>query len=197
MRHRVYIETRRLLATVAALLVTTAAFAAEPIERFTAFAVDMGNARTGRTRAGTVDITIERWTTDQERDNLLAALKESGSDGLLRTLQKIKPRVGYIQSAGRLGYDLKFARQVVRDDGSQRVLIATDRAISFLEAVNRPRTVDYPFMVIDMRLSAKGEGEGKLLPIANITANGDHVVEIENYDTQPVRLTSIKNKKTK
>ena len=43
--------------------------AAKPIERLTAFAVDMSNAA-GRTRAGSIDIVIDRWSTDAERDQL-------------------------------------------------------------------------------------------------------------------------------
>jgi hypothetical protein len=164
--------------------------AKEPVLRLTAFAVDMSNMA-GRTRTGTVDIVIDRWSTDQERDQLLAALRESGSDGLLRALQKIKDEAGHIQTPGRVGYPLRFARQIPGPGGSRRIIIGTDRPISFFEATNRPQTSDYPFMVIDMRLGPDGKGEGKLMPIARITANDEHVVEIENYASEPVRLTEV------
>jgi hypothetical protein len=170
------------------------ALAAAPLEQFTAFAVDMSNIA-GRTRTGTIDILIDRWSTDAERDTLVSALREGGSDGLLRALQKIKKPAGSIRSAGSVGYRLQFARQVTRDDGGRRILIATDRPISFLEAVNQPRTTDYPFMILDIRLNAKQEGEGKLIPLAKIEMNGDHVVEIENYASEPVRLNQVKKLK--
>jgi len=169
------------------------ALAAEPVERLTAFAVDMSNLAGARNTAS-VDIVISRWTTDAERDQLRAALSENGADGLLRALQKVK-EVGRIRSDGRLGYPLRFAREVPLSSGGRRILIGTDRAISFLELVNQPRTVSYPFMVIDIRLDAAGKGEGKLMPLAKITEDRDHVVEIENYASEPVRLTSVQSKK--
>lgn len=168
------------------------ALAAKPLERLTAFAVDMSNMA-GRDRSAIVDIVIERWSTDQERDQLRAALREGGPDGLLRALQKVKD-AGYIRSAGSLGYPLRFARQIPRRDGGRRILIGTDRPISFLEARGRPQTIDYPFMLIDIRLGADGKGEGKLMPLAKITEDPDHVVEIENYASEPVRLMSVRKR---
>lgn len=183
------------LATVLLAVIVTAgpALADKPVEHFTAFAVDMSNTA-GRTRAGTVDVIINRWSTPQERDQLVAALREGGNDGLLRALQKVKDPAGYIRSAGRIGYPLRFAWQMPSGDG-RRIIIATDRPVSFLEASTRPRTMDYPFMLIEMRVDAQGRGQGKLLPLARIQANDDHVVEIENYASEPVRLSEVRKLK--
>jgi hypothetical protein len=150
----------------------------------------------GRTRAGTVEITIERWSTDEERRNLQAALKEGGPDALLKALQKQKDRAGFIRGTGRLGYPLRFAHQIPLPGGGRRILVATDRPISFLESLNRPRSIDYPFTIVDIRLGADGEGEGKLLPLAKVTANDDNVIEVENYASVPVRLTKVKREKS-
>lgn len=165
----------------------------EPIERFTAFAVDMSNLA-NRTRAGAVDITVERWSTDQERDRLVAALREGGPDALLKTLNKMKA-AGRIHSPGSIGYPLQFARQMPLPDGARRIILATDRPISFLEMTRGARTLDYPFLLIELRLNAEGKGEGKLLPLARITANSDRVVEIENYASEPVRLMEVRQAK--
>lgn len=48
-------------------------------------------------------------------------------------------------------------------DGGERVVLVTDRRIGFWEAANQPRSIDYPFTVIELRLQADGEGEGKIL----------------------------------
>ena len=181
--------------TIAAIAATTGTLlAAKPIEHLTAFAVDMSNTAM-RTRAGTIDIVINRWSTDQERDQLLAALRESGTDGLLRTLQKIKDPAGYIRTPSSIGYPLRFARQITMADGGRRIIIATDRYVSFLEATTQPRSADYPFMLVDIRIAADGKGTGKLMPLAKVTANEDHTVEIENYASEPVRLTEIRELK--
>ena len=177
------------LALLAAGLMAVGAYA-KPLEHLTAFAVDMSNLA-GRTKAGTIDIVIDRWSTPAERDMLVAALKEGGTDGLLRALQKIKEPAGYIQTPGRVGYPLRFAWQMPTPDGGKRMIIATDRPVSFLEVSNAARTMDYPFMLADVRLGPDGKGQGKLLPLAKIGVNEDHVVEIENYASEPVRLTEV------
>jgi hypothetical protein len=178
------------LTLLAAGLMAVGAFAAKPLERLTAFAVDMSNLA-DQTRTGTIDIIIDRWSTPQERDMLVAALREGGTDGLLRALQKVKRPAGYIRNPGSVGYPLRFAWQMPTPDGGKRIIIATDRPVSFLEASTHPRTMDYPFLLVDVRLGPDGKGQGKLLPLAKITVNDDHVVEIENYATEPVRLTEV------
>jgi hypothetical protein len=168
--------------------------AAEPIERFTAFAVDL-SAQASRNRTGTVDINIDRWSTDAERNQLRDALRESGPDKLLSALQKIKDPVGSIQTPGHIGYPLRYARQIPLGNGGRRILLGTDRPISFFEAVNGGATKDYPFLVIDLTVDAEGKGQGRLLPIARITANDDHAVDIENYTSEPVRLNEVRKVK--
>jgi hypothetical protein len=193
-------KRERLLAalTVAAgagLLWSGVALAEKPVEELRAFAVNMSNTSTGAARnSGTVDITINRWTTDAERDRLVAVMKEKGADGLLNALRKMD-EIGHIQSAGSLGYPLRFAREVSLSGGGRRIIIGTDRRMSFLELRDQPRTVDYPFVIMDIRLNADGKGEGKLMPLAKITQDTDHIVEIENYASEPVRLTSVQSKK--
>jgi hypothetical protein len=167
--------------------------AKKPVERFVAFAVDTSEIAT-RTRAGTVEIGIERWSSDEDVKALQAALKEGGPDALLRKLQK-EDRVGFIRGSGSLGYPLRFAHQETLPGGGRRLLIATDRPIGFLESVNRPRTIDYPFVIVDIRLDADGKGDGKLLPLAKITAS-DNVIEVENFASVPVRLTQVRTEKS-
>jgi hypothetical protein len=170
------------------------AFAAKPVMHLTAFAVDMSNAAT-RTRTGTVDIVINRWSSDEERDTARAALREAGTDGLLKALQKIKEPAGYIRTPSSIGYPLRFARLIPTPDGGKRIIVATDRYVSFLEATTQPRTIDYPFMLVDIRLGADGKGTGKLMPLAKVTESEDHVVEIENYASEPVRLNEVRELK--
>ena len=73
----------------------------------------------------------------------------------------------------------------------RRIVIATDRPIGFWEAANRPRTIDYPFTVIQMQLGKDGTGEGRMSIATRIIAH-DNVVELENYSTQPVMLKQVR-----
>lgn len=161
-------------------------------ERYTAFAVNLDSTPVARAGSGTVELVVERWSTDAERDRLMNALVEKGPEKLLDTLQKL-PRAGYIRTPNSIGYDLHYARKEPMDEGGERVVIATDRYISFWEARNRPRTIDYPFTVIEMRMNRDGVGEGKMSLATKITASKDKKqIELENYGTQPVLLQNIK-----
>ena len=160
--------------------------------RFTAFAVNMGSGP----KAFTVDIVLERLSTDEEREGLIAAFVEGGQDKLLPALQKIRPRVGFIRTPNSLGYDLQYAWRFVNSDGTSRLVIATDRRINFWEARNQPRTIDYPFTIIEMRLDAKGEGEGRMAAGTKISKSKDgKTIELENYGISPVALNQIKLQK--
>ena len=81
-------------------------------------------------------------------------------------------------------------------DGGERVVLVTDRRIGFWEAANQPRSIDYPFTVIELRLNRDGEGEGKMSIATKIIADKENnIVTLENFETQPVRLTNVKREK--
>jgi hypothetical protein len=160
-------------------------------EVFTAFAVNTSNV--GRAGATSIDIVIERWTGDPERDRLLAVFKKGGPDALLNALRDTK-RVGSIRTPDSLAYDLHYARQMPGEDGGRRIVIATDRPIGFWEAANRPRTSEYPFTLIELQLDDKGEGVGKLSVATKITLNGN-VLTLENFANQPVMLNNVRKRK--
>jgi hypothetical protein len=166
----------------------------KPALRLRAFAVNLNSP--ARARTGTLDITIERWSTPAEAAKLRDILAEKGADALLEALQKMKPRAGVIQRTGQLGWDIHFAQQVVASNGSRRIVIATDRPMSFWEAANQPRSADYAFTLAEIRLGPDGKGEGKLVPAAKIDYNKEsNTLEIENYNTEPTRLTQVEIEK--
>lgn len=183
---------KRVIAAViiAGLAMAPAARAAKPEgqERFTAYAVDLGGAFGAATSL--LDITVDRWSTPDERRNLESILAEKGPDALLAAVQKTKP-VGRIKTAGNLGYDLRFAYQMPLAGGARRIVIGTDRPLSFYEASRRPRSADYPFTVLEMRVDANGRGQGKMVVASKVTAMGE-TIELEDYSTTPVRLTYVK-----
>jgi hypothetical protein len=162
-------------------------------ERFTAFAVNLEATRSAA-RTATVEITIDRWSTPEQRKQLTTALLEKGPDGLLDALQD-QPSVGRIRTPDSLGYDLRYSHQEKGEDGGRRIFVATDRPLSFWEAVQRPRSVDYPFTVIEIRIGADGTGEGKMSIATKITAVGNDTISLENYNIQPVMLKSVRSEK--
>jgi hypothetical protein len=170
----------------------TAAAALLPL-RLRAVAFDPNTPVPGSS-TGMLDIVIERWSTDAERDQLRGVLQEKGGgDALLRAVQKIEPRAGFVRTQQSLGWDIQFARLTTRTDGVRSIVFGTDRPMSFREAANQPRSADYEFLVGEIRLREDGRGEGRLAPAAAVSwDDATRTIEIENYLALPVRLTDVR-----
>jgi len=175
--------------------------AGEPI-RLSAWAVSMANVATGANAV--VDIRVNKWSTDQEREQLITTFVDKGQDKLLDTLRDL-PVKGRISIPGRqgpdpnqtrLGWNLRYAKQWVGEDGGMRIMIATDRYMSFAEVRNRPRTYDYPFTFVEIHLNKDGTGEGKMAVATQLQFDKKkNTIVFENYSTEPVRLTNVKVEK--
>jgi hypothetical protein len=193
--------------TIAGCAVAVAAIAAQPAIsqtngdklEITAWAVNMSNIATGAN--ATVEFTIDRWSTPEDRERLITTMQEQGQDALLRVLQDM-PSIGRMRFPAlqgrdplnaRLGWDLRYAATEPLPEGGRKIVLLTDRPIGFREAVNRPRTIDYPFTLIEMRVDRDGEGQGKMSVAAKITFDrGKKVIELENYTSEPVRLQNVR-----
>jgi hypothetical protein len=159
-------------------------------EEFTATAIVNNNLGAG---AGRVIMRVTRWSTEAERGLLTRTLLKDGPRALLDVLQDQKS-VGTIRTPDSLGYDLRYAYQEPGEDGGRRIVLATDRPVSFWEARNQPRTIDYPFTVIQMQIDKNGEGKGTLSYATKIQARGN-TIELENFASSPIMLTEIAAKK--
>ena len=170
--------------------------------RMSAFAVSMATAAPGANAV--MDIRVKRWSTQAERENLLNTAVEKGQDALLRALQKM-PDHGRISIPGwtgpdphnaRLGWTLHYAFVTPGEDGGYRIGIATDRYIGMWEARNQPRTIDYPFSLIEIRLGKDGKGVGKMAVATKIDFDKKKKqLVLENYSSEPVRLNEVKIEK--
>ena len=197
-----------MLSAVAAVTVTLTAVQtpegapALPL-RLSAFAVNMSTVQRPSNTA-VLDIRITRWSTPEEREKLIATAVEKRSDDLLRALQRM-PDHGRISIPGwtgpdphnaRLGWELHYAFATKGEDGGLRIGIATDRYIGMWEAREQPRTIDYPFTLIDMRFDSSGKGVGKMAVATKIEFDKKKKqMVLENYASEPVRLNEIKIEK--
>ena len=159
-------------------------------EHFTASAVDMNTGRTGR-----VEISVTRWSTSGERETLLSALFKEGSDELLEKLKHMRP-VGRIYTSGSIGYELRFAEQQKLPDGGRKVVLATDRPMSFRELFNQPRSVDYPFTWVQLNMSPDGKGQGELAVRARVSGDRpNRPIEVETFEIQSIKLQQVTSRK--
>jgi hypothetical protein len=163
-------------------------------ERFAATAVNMGAAGSGPVTTP-ISIVISRWSTDAERDSLVTALQEKGSDAVLDALKDM-PRAGSIAGPGSVGQEIHFARRIPGPGNSERVVLVTDRPMSLWEMRSGSRTVEYPFTLVELRIGANGKGEGKASVATKIIFDKDaQSVVLENWDIQPVALQNVTREK--
>jgi len=139
-----------------------------------------------------VTVTISRWSTTGEREQLLTVLKQQGRDGLLEMMQSV-PRVGSIRIPGSLNYDFHFALRTEDQGGNVAILLIADRPVGYAEAAEGPRTLDYRFMVLQMQLNAIGRGKGQISMVTKVEADrvtGD--IMLETWEDLYVTLRDVR-----
>ncbi len=107
------------------------------------------------------------------------------------------PTVGYIWTNDVTGYSIKYAHHASLPDGSERVILATDRRLGANTTAWRPvapaPVTDYEFTFIEIRLDSKGSGEGKTsLTTKVIVDNEARTVALDDYAATPAILQNVK-----
>jgi len=193
---------RSKIAAVAAVLVVVSppvnGQVPEGAIRLRAFVVNMTNVRTGSNNI--FEITVDKYSTAEERKDLIDTMAASGQDALLKKMQKI-PIKGRIRIPGwvgpdpnnyRLGWDLRYAWRAPLEDGGTRLVLGTDRLMSMAEIRNQPRTVDYPFTFIEIHLPKEGKGEGRATGATKVIFDKKkNMIELERYSAGTVLLNEV------
>jgi hypothetical protein len=137
-----------------------------------------------------VTINIERYSTPDERQALVEAFQQAGSEGLFNALEKMRSK-GRMAITGTLGYDISFVRKIPTDTG-YRIRILTNRPIRFGEAWVNGRSMDYNLSALELDISnEKNKSSGVLLPVCQFKINKKtNELEIENYQN-PWKLQNI------
>lgn len=105
--------------------------------------------------------------------------------------------VGYIWTNEVVGYSIKYAHRIPLSDGGERIILATDRRLGGFTNAWKPAgtatPTNYEFTVVELRLDAKGLGEGKTSLTTKVVADNEaKTLVLENYTGTPVMLTGVK-----
>ena len=106
---------------------------------------------------------------------------------------KAAPTVGFVWGDGVTGYSIKYAwRAPAADEGTERIVLVTDRRLGAHAPGWSPSpgsAADAEFTVIEMRLAAKGAGEGKTSLATKIAVDASaKTLALEGYPAAPVQL---------
>jgi hypothetical protein len=137
-----------------------------------------------------IKVTINRFSTDEDREALVAAFKKGQSQGLVDALSKMPP-VGRIAITGTLGYDLAYIR-LVRTPTGRRIRFATNRLIRFGEAYHNTQSMAYDLTAgeFDLNDADKDKSSGVLYPASQLIINKKGELQFE-LRKNPWKLVNI------
>jgi hypothetical protein len=114
------------------------------------------------------------------------------ADARLTAAVKAAPTCGFIWGAGPTGYSIKYAWRSSSPDGAERIVLVIDRRLaahtsSSNDAASAPSEQD--FTVVEMRIDAKGNGEGKTSLGTKIVMDASaNTLALDGYGTAPAQF---------
>jgi hypothetical protein len=107
------------------------------------------------------------------------------------------PTLGYIWTNDVTGYSIKYAWHASLPNGGERIILATDRRLGAYTTAWKPvaatPVTDEEFTLIEIRLDAKGSGEGKTSLTTKVILDDEaKTVALDNYAATPAILQNVK-----
>jgi len=105
------------------------------------------------------------------------------------------PTIGYIWTSDITGYSIKYAWHSTQPDGTERVILASDRRLGAYTNAWKPSTpaseTDYTFTLVELRTGPQGVIEGKTSLTNKIVVDAEaKTVALENYAAAAASLTA-------
>jgi hypothetical protein len=137
-----------------------------------------------------IKVTINQFSTQEDRQVLVDAFKKGQHQGLVKALQDMKP-VGRIAITGTLGYDLAYIALIPSPTG-RKIRFATNRLIRFGEAYanSQSQSFDLTAGEFDLNDSDKKKSSGVLYPAAQLIINKQGQLQFE-LRRNPWKLVNI------
>lgn len=148
----------------------------------------------GATVTAPVVVSIERWTTDADRDKVRDVLKAGGTSALQKKIAGM-PAVGYLQ-VGQTKTPLHFARALPVGEGKV-VTVSTAKPIFHIGAgaADAKPKAGYDVALVIFEVNGKGAGDaGDFAPAAKVKLDDKSGLVVEDYGVEAVRLMRITRK---
>lgn len=147
--------------------------------------------------ASMVEINIYRWSTDEEREEILDAIKAATADN--RQARKVaqalrgQEKAGYAFFAGKQGYPLRYARSFDMGGGKRQIILATDRPVSFQEVYSQSQAGDFDVTLVLLNVDENGKGDGILSMGTEVKwSDKTNKLEVTNMTSQPIKLGDVR-----
>jgi len=144
----------------------------------------------GKSASVPITVQIDRFTTDADRDKVVAAVKGQKAGEPQHTLAAM-PDIGYI-AVGATKTPLKYA--YARPTGSGRlVTVVTAKPIYFIggrEPTAKPKE-GYDLALALLVLDGNDTGDGEIAPAVKLSVDDKGAIVTHDYGREVVRLTKI------
>ena len=180
------------MAIAVALVVAASAARAAAGETFTGTAAVKGPG--GAAATAPITVTVDRITPQPEADKLVAAFKSGGAAALKKALAGL-PATGSLKLAGGDAVATRLTIERTTDKG-RLITVLVDKPVFFVggSLPGAKAKEGYDFALVDLEVDAKGTGTGTFAPAARLKAT-EHAFVVEDYGSEPVRLTAVTSKK--
>lgn len=163
------------------------------IEKYKANAISMA----GGAGSSMVEINIYSWTTEEVREELINDVKKatsakSNNRDVAKALRG-QNKVGYAFFAGKQGYPIRYSRKIPLNTGGSRIILATDRPVSFGEVYSQSQLGDFDATVVVLEVDESGKGTGVLSVGTEVKwDDAKDAISVTNVTSQPVKLTDVR-----
>jgi hypothetical protein len=144
----------------------------------------------GVTASAPVSIIIDRLSSDSDRDTVLAAIKNGGTDAL-RSLLLPRPPIGSV-IVGTTVTSIKYAYEHLTPEG-KLITVVTGSPIAYVGASVPGATPKSGFYLglLMLVLPAAGPGHGELVPAAKVRMDEQGAIVTEDYSGEVVPLSNV------
>ena len=147
----------------------------------------------GATASAPLTVTLDRLSTDAERDQVMTALKTGGSPPVRALLEKWKP-IGSVRLGGTVTpVKYAFARPT---GGGRLITVVTSAAIAFVGAglPSAPPRAGFDLGLVLLDVPASGSGSGELAPATKLALNKEGALVTEDYGKNTILLSNVAKK---
>lgn len=151
--------------------------------------IGIGGRRAGLNRPFT--LTINRYSSADDVQQLNQALRSGGQQELLRALGRL--RAGRIAVGNNVGVEANAIIATPTAEGGTKLTVLYERNVAIFELRYGTRSADYRFGYAEIYLDARGRGQGTFIPAAQVELEGENNWVVEDFGEFPARLMGLRS----
>lgn len=146
----------------------------------------------------TLTIQIARWTTAEERQQLVDIVEGSQDESALPQALAKQEDAGFVRGtevgSGWTSERIRYAWQwLIEGTGQRRIILALDRPLGVTVAFDQTGSLENAVSILVLDVEANGEGDGILVVGTGVTYDEKNQrMAMRQHIAEPVRLTNVR-----